>query len=135
MLTTTALTTLSSFLRLIPLTPLVALPMSLMPFSLNLMEIPFLVTIVISLSPSVILTLFKLSPSSIFMAIIPPLRGLLKAERAVFLTIPFSVTIISLLPSSKSATLISAAICSSPFSSSRFTIALPLERRPPSGIS
>ena len=88
--------------------------------------------------PSESSTAITESPSSMPIAMMPLGRGLLNADRSVFLTVPFRVPITMNCWSScsgNSFTARSAAIFSSGCSCTRFTIAFPLPPGPTSGTS
>ena len=81
----------SSFLSLIPLTPLAVLPIGLTCDSLNLINFPDDDANRISLSPEVIAVPTSLSSSSKFIALIPDLYFLENKLKFVFLVVPFLV--------------------------------------------
>ena len=82
-------TTISPFFKEIALMPEVALPISLISFSLNFIDWPFFVAIIISLSPELFATFFKKSPCLRFMAIKPDFLTFLNSSKAVRFIIPF----------------------------------------------
>ena len=89
----------------------------------------------ISPVPSVTCTAITASPSSTPIAMMPPARGLLNADSAVFFTTPLRVPITTNLSSSNSFTASIAAIFSPSSIDTRFAIDLPLPPGPTSGIS
>ena len=106
--------------------------------SSNRIAMPFLVPRNTCEPPSDSSTAMTESPSSTPIAMMPPARGLLNAERSVFLTTPLRVPIITnCCPSSagNSRTVRSAAIFSPSSIETRLAIALPLPPGPTSGIS
>ena len=118
-----------------PLTPIEALLVALTSCSLNLIDIPLRVTIIICSSSSASLAFTSSSPSRSSTAINPPFRILLYSLSSVFLIIPLLVPIIRYLLSSKPLMGITVATFSSGCSCNRFTIAIPLAVLPASGIS
>ena len=96
---------------------------------------PSRVPMKISPLPSVTCTAITESPSSTPMAMMPPARGLLNADSAVFLTTPRRVPITMNRSSSNSLTASSAAIRSPSSIDTRLAIDLPLPPGPTSGIS
>ena len=77
---------------LIPRTPRAVRPMSRTSPSLKRIDLPFRVPRKMSWFPRVSWTSISSSPSSMEIAMIPPARGLEKAESSVFLIVPFLVT-------------------------------------------
>ena len=105
-------TTLSSLDNVIPFTPIADLPIDLISFSSNLIDIPSFVTKSTSLFPSVTLTPISSSSSLNPIAINPALFMFLNSSRSVFLTIPFLVANNKYLLSSFSSIANSVAIFS-----------------------
>ena len=75
--------------KVIPLTPIAVLPICLISFSSNLIDIPSFVTKRTSLFPSVSLTSINSSSALNPIAIRPDLFIFLNSSLLVFLTIPF----------------------------------------------
>ena len=94
---------------------------------------PLRVPMKISPVPSVTWTAMTASPSSTPIAMMPPARGLLNADSAVFLTTPWRVPMTTNLSSSNSFTASIAAIFSPSSIDTRFAIDLPLPPGPDVG--
>ncbi|KOR26411.1 hypothetical protein ND00_06350 [Clostridium sp. L74] len=134
-ITTSTDTAISSSLNVIALTPVAVLPIGLTSSSLNLMQYPFCVTIIISLFPLVIFTSISSSSSLKFIAINPPFLIEEYLAISVFLIIPFLVHIIKCFIPSISFNPITACIFSLFSIGIRFIIFVPLAVLPASGIS
>ena len=133
--TTSAAMTASPSSTSMPRTPAAPRPMGRTSSSLKRIAMPSLVAIITSRWPSVRRAVMTSSPSSRPTAWIPPARGCEYASSSVFLILPWRVTKRTYPPAPKSRTGTQVATCSPSPSERRFTIALPLAARPPSGIS
>ncbi len=131
--TIVASTTLSPLSKLIDFTPIDERPVSRISCSWNLIHLPPVDAMIISLSPSVCIAPISSSPSCNLIAILPLLWILSNSARSVFLIKPFLVasTKYPILPvaSGKMAFILSP---SAKFN--KLTIALPLAVFEPSGI-
>ena len=143
--TTASATTRSSLSREMPRTPVAGRPMLRTSDSSKRMLMPSRVMRTASLVPLVRRTSMRLSPCSIPMAMMPPLRTLAKSSSAVFFTVPCCVAkrmkfgwlqvTSSPLSFLRDSMRMSAATFSPGRISSRFAMERPLEARVPSGIS
>ena len=109
--------------------------MDLIPSSSNLAAKPSRVAMMICFLPSVNSALISSSPSSIFKARMPALRGLENSAREVFLVVPFLVTINRYRSSLNSRTVMMALIVSSGERLIKEAIFFPLAIRLASGSS